>query len=170
MAKKIAFIGTHGSGKTTLAHELVVKLKKKSKNVEFLPEIVRDCPFPVNEGATKKAQLWVLFMQIIKEFEKEEKADFLICDRSILDPYVYYVRKFGRLKFIEPLVINHLKTYDLLIKVPIRENFLINDNFRSIDKKFQKEIDELIDKFLKGMKIKYVEYKEGINLEEFVKC
>jgi len=170
MVKKIAFIGTHGTGKTTLAHELVVKLKKKGKHVEFLPEIVRECPFPVNEKATKKAQLWILFTQIIREFEKEEKADFLVCDRSILDPYVYYVRKFGRLKFIEHLVKKHLKTYNLLIKVPMRENFLINDNFRSVDKKFQKEIDELTDRFLKNMKIKYIEYKEGMDLMKLIKC
>ena len=43
---KIALIGTHGTGKTTLAHELVVTLKKQRKAAEFLAEVVRKNPFP----------------------------------------------------------------------------------------------------------------------------
>ena len=32
---KIAFIGTHGTAKTTTAHDLVTRLKKKSLNLEI---------------------------------------------------------------------------------------------------------------------------------------
>lgn len=158
MAEKIAFIGTHGTGKTTLAHELVLYFKKQGKDVEFLGEIARECPFPINEGTTKKAQIWIILNQIVKELEKEEKCEILICDRSVLDGYGYYVNKFGRSKFLEPLIKKHCETYSKLIKVPIRENFLKKDKVRSINKKFQIEIDTAIDKLLKRLGIKYVNY------------
>ena len=66
---KIALIGTHGTGKTTIAHELVAKLKKQKINADFLGELARHCPFPINEGTTKKSQLWIILNQILKEFE-----------------------------------------------------------------------------------------------------
>ncbi|MFH1607709.1 MAG: AAA family ATPase [archaeon] len=101
---KIAFIGTHGTGKTTLAHELTSKLKKKGSDVDFLGEIVRKCPFPINENTTKKSQIWIILNQIIKEMETEERCKVLVSDRSVLDGYCYYVNQFGEAKFLEALI------------------------------------------------------------------
>lgn len=162
---KIAFIGTHGTGKTTLTHELVANMKKNHLDADFLGEIVRKCPFPINEDTTKKSQIWIILKQILEEMEAEEKSDILVCDRSVLDPYIYYVNKFGRNKVIEALVLQHLKTYKYLIKVPIRTGFLKADKIRSVDENFQKKIDSLMNKFLKSFNIKYLElnrvYKGG---------
>lgn len=170
MTLKIAFIGTHGTGKTTLAHELVTSMKKNHLDADFLGEIARKCPFPINENTTKKSQLWIILKQILEEIEAEEKTEILVCDRSVLDPYIYYVNKFGRNKAIEGLVLQHLKTYGYLVKVPIREGFLKADKIRSIDENFQKKIDSLIDKFLKSFKIKYLNlervYKGGFNFKD----
>ena len=164
---KITFTGTHGTGKTTLAHKLVYNLKKENVDVGLLQEIARESPFPINQQVTKKAQIWIILNQIIKEIELEEKNDVLICDRSILDGYCYYIYKFGRSKILEPLIIEHLKTYKYIIKVPIREGFLVKDKVRSIDPKFQKDIDTILNKMLKTFKIRYIDYK---NLEEdFIK-
>ncbi|MFW6282422.1 MAG: hypothetical protein ACOC1P_00005, partial [Minisyncoccales bacterium] len=69
---KIAFLGTHGTGKTTLAHDLVTKLKKQGIDAGFLSEIARKCPFPLNEERTKKSQIWIILNQIIAEIEAEE--------------------------------------------------------------------------------------------------
>lgn len=154
---KIAFIGTHGTGKTTLAHELVSKLKKQGIDAGFLSEVARSCPFPINEGRTKKAQIWIILNQIIKEMEVEEHCETLVSDRSVLDGYCYYVSKFKRSKLLEPLIKEHLKTYSYLIRVPIRKEFLKKDKIRSTDKKFQKEIDEQFDKLLKEFKIDYID-------------
>lgn len=163
---KIALIGTHGTGKTTLAHEIVSNMKKSSLDADFLGEIVRKCPFPINEKATKKSQIWIILKQILEEMEAEEKTDILVCDRSVLDGYIYYIDKFGRNKVLESLVLQHLKTYDFLVKVPIREGFLKPDKIRSIDKNFQKRIDTQLDKFLKSLKIQYIDY---INIQETIK-
>ena len=69
---KIALIGTHGTGKTTIVHEIVSKLKKRGFDVDFLGEIARQCPFPINEKTTKKSQIWMILKQITSEMEIEE--------------------------------------------------------------------------------------------------
>jgi len=152
---KIAFIGTHGTGKTTLAHELVSKLKKQGIDAGFLGEVARSCPFPLNENTTKKSQIWIILSQIIKEIEAEEKCETLVSDRSVLDGYCYYVNKFGRTKILEPLVREHLKTYSYLIRIPIRKEFLKKDKVRSTDLKFQSNVDKQFDILLKEFRIKY---------------
>ena len=146
---KIAFLGTHGTGKTTLAHELVAKFKKQGIDAGFLNEVARRCPFPLNEEATKKSQVWIILSQIIAEMEAEEGCEALVCDRSVLDGYCYYVNKFGRSPVLEALVREHLKTYSRLIRVPIREGLLQKDKVRSTNLKFQKDVDDQFNKFTK---------------------
>lgn len=163
---KIAFIGTHGTGKTTLAHELVYKLRKSGIDANFLGEIARDCPFPLNENTTKKSQVWIILNQIIRELEEEEKAEILVCDRSALDPYIYYVNKFGENKALESLVKEHMKTYSHIIKVPIREGLLKKDKLRSTNQEFQKQIDRLTSKMLKTLNIQHIDGASLINKGE----
>jgi Cdc6-like AAA superfamily ATPase len=49
---KLALIGTHGVGKTTLAHEICSLLKKADHNVDLVTEVARRSPFPINEATT----------------------------------------------------------------------------------------------------------------------
>jgi len=157
---KIAFLGTHGTGKTTLAHDLVTRLKKRGIDAGILSEVARQCPFPINEDTTKKSQLWIILSQIIKELEAEEKYSVVICDRSVLDGYCYYVNKFGRAKFLEPLILKHLKTYSHLIRVPIRKGLLKKDKIRSTNDDFQKKVDIQFNNLLKKFRIKHSVFNE----------
>jgi adenylate kinase family enzyme len=155
-AMKVAFLGTHGTGKTTLAHELVVKLKKQGVDAGLLEEVARKCPFTINEDATRKAQIWIILAQIITEMEAEDGYGTLVCDRSVLDGYCYYANKFGRFKAIEPLIAEHLKTYDKLIRVPIRKGLLKKDKVRSTNEDFQRDVDKQFDSMVElfGLKDK----------------
>lgn len=156
--KKVAFIGTHGTGKTTLVFDLASSLKKVGFNVDVLTEVVRDSPFPINKQTTRESQKWILFTQYIKEIEKEEKCDYLICDRSLIDNYAYYVNKFGRDEKLEPFILDHMKTYFHLFKVPINKKYLISDGKRSIEEAFQKQIDEVVDNLLVTFQIPFQNY------------
>ena len=75
---KIAFIGTHGVGKTTLCYELAASLKKRDLSVELVREVARECPLPINRDTTLKAQSWILHTQIARELEAEAKLNPLI--------------------------------------------------------------------------------------------
>jgi len=145
---KIALVGTHGVSKTTLAYELAGILKRRGKTVELLTEIARECPFPLNELATRDAYQWIIARQIQLEIEKKHRADILVCDRAVLDNFAYYVRRYGRdsleAEALSAYCYTWMNTYDLLVRLPITEG-LSADGFRSTDSTFQLEIDVLCD-------------------------
>lgn len=152
---KIALIGAHGTGKTTMAHELVAELKKRGGNVEFLGEIARMCPLEINENTTRKSQEWIIYSQYVKEIEMEQKCETLVCDRSIFDGYAYYHYKFGGNKIIEDFVKEKIKGYDFLFKIPISNVRLKRDGKRSVNPKFQREIGLEFDSLLEIFSIEH---------------
>ena len=145
---KIALVGTHGVNKTTIAYELAGLLKRRGKTVELLTEIARECPFPLNENASREAYHWVIARQVQLELEKSPRADILVCDRAVLDNFAYYVRRFGnagqQAEALDSYCRAWMETYDLLVRLPITQQ-LAPDGFRSTDLDFQREIDALCD-------------------------
>src|SRR5262249_2539829 len=133
---KVAFIGTHGVGKTTLCFELAALLKKRDKVVEMVREAARFCPLPINRDTTVAAQSWILHTEIAEELAAENKAEIVICDRSVLDNYCYLLQT-GKHAMLEPLVRWWTESYGLLIKVPIVGSLQF-DGLRAVDIAFQK--------------------------------
>ncbi len=89
--KKIAITGTHGVGKTTLAHQICVALKEKNFNVTVVEEKARSCPFPINEKATTDTEIWMVHTQIRAELQaKAQKYEVAVIDRCSLDAIVYW--------------------------------------------------------------------------------
>lgn len=150
---KVALVGTHGVNKTTLAYELAGALKRKGKTVELLTEIARECPFPLNEQATREAYLWIIARQVQLELEKAARADVLVCDRSVLDNFAYYVRRYGskgeQAEALGSYCRSWMKTYDLLVRLPIAQA-LAADGFRSTNEEFQREIDLICDELFES--------------------
>jgi hypothetical protein len=143
---KVALVGTHGVNKTTIAYELAGVLKRKGRTVELLTEIARECPFALNEQATREAYQWIISRQVQLELEKSPRADVLVCDRSVLDNFAYYVRRYGN-KCVDAEALaaycrSWMRTYDLLVRLPITQA-LAPDGFRSTDAEFQRDIDLL---------------------------
>jgi thymidylate kinase len=145
---KLALIGTHGVGKTTLAYEVCSLLKKSHHNVELVAEVARQSPFPVNAETTLEGQLWILHSQIAAELEAAPRAPVVITDRAVLDNYCYLVNKFGRQPRLEAWLAWWMATYSLLIGVLIVEEGIPRDGFRSEDRAFQLRIHELLIELL----------------------
>jgi nicotinamide riboside kinase len=147
---KIAFIGTHGVGKTTLCYELAASLKKRDLGVELVREVARECPLPINRDTTLKAQSWILHTQIARELEAESKAEVVVCDRSVLDNYCYLKRALSGEAIapeLELLLRGWTGSYDFLIRVPIVGDPRF-DGVRDTDLAFQHGIDALIGETL----------------------
>ncbi len=143
---KIAFIGTHGVGKTTLCYELAASLKKRDLGVELVREVARECPLPINRDTTLKAQAWILHTQIARELEAEAKAEVVVCDRAVLDNFCYLKRAAAgeaTARELEGLVRGWTRSYDVLVRVPIVGDPRF-DGVRDTDLAFQHGIDELI--------------------------
>jgi hypothetical protein len=147
---KLALIGTHGVGKTTLAYEICSLLKKASHNVELVTEVARQSPFPVNAATTLEGQLWILHAQITAELDAGRHAPHVICDRAVLDNYCYLVNKFGRQPQLEAWLAWWMDTYSFLVGVPLVESAIPSDGFRSEDRAFQLRIHELLSELLRS--------------------
>ena len=144
---KIAFIGTHGVGKTTLCHDLVATVKRRGINADMVREVARLSPLPINQRTSLDAQTWILVTQVAEESRAASQHGLVICDRSALDNYAYLARAFGRQPAIEAFVDHWMSTYDLLFKVPVT-GIALPDGVRDVDETFVRDIDALVDAFL----------------------
>lgn len=149
---KIAFIGTHGTGKTTLCYNLVGELKKQNINADMVKEVARLSPLPVNRQTSIEAQTWILMTQVAEEIASASRHDVVVCDRSVLDNYAYLAFAFGRQKAIERFVDFWMKSYDVLFKVPVVDA-PSEDGFRDTDQFFIRSIDQLVDALLLEKKV-----------------
>jgi hypothetical protein len=144
---KVAFIGTHGVGKTTLCFDLASRLKRLDLGVDIVKEVARSCPLPINRDTTLDAQAWILHAQIAAEIEAATRYEAVICDRSVLDNYAYMVARIGRRPEYEALVRHWVETYDGLFKVPVLQAPSF-DGTRDLDATFQLQIDSVIEEIL----------------------
>jgi thymidylate kinase len=162
---KIGLISTHGTGKTTLAYTICGELKKQGVKIKPIAEmatIALERGFPINKGTTLEAQAWIFHTQASLELEaKMHNYEVCVCDRTVLDNYIYMINSLGdQEKYLE-MILNHYKLhpYNKLYLVPIinDEIPLLFDGVRDTDVNFQKKIDTKIRQFLKEKRIEYTE-------------
>lgn len=149
---KIAFIGSHGVGKTTLCFDLASRLKRLDLAVDIVKEVARGCPLPINRETTMEAQAWILHSQIAQEIAAVSREQVVICDRSVLDNYAYLVHRAGRRPAYDALVAEWVRTYDVLCKVPIVTPPTF-DGYRDTSVGFQGEVDRIIDQLLDDFEV-----------------
>ena len=157
---KIAFIGTHGVGKTTLCFDLGAVLKKRGLHVDMVKEVARLSPLPINRKTSLEAQTWILTTQIAEEIRSAAHHEVVVCDRSVLDNYAYMVFAAGRQKWVEPLVDRWMKSYDLLFKVPFAAGAQA-DGVRDTDEFFMRQIDRLVDELIEERQLPCTRLPEG---------
>jgi hypothetical protein len=150
---KIAFIGTHGVGKTTLCFDLASRLKRLDLGVDIVKEVARRCPLPINQDTTLEAQAWILHTQIADEIAALQAYDAVICDRSVLDNYAYLVARVGRQPAYDALVRSWIGSYDGLFKVPVLQAPSF-DGTRDVSQTFQMEIDAVLDTLIDAFHVK----------------
>jgi nicotinamide riboside kinase len=149
---KVAFVGTHGVGKTTLCFDLAAQLKRLDLGVELVKEVARRCPLPINENTTPDAQAWILHTQIAEELEAHATYEVVICDRSVLDNYAYLVARAGRQGDLDPLVAKWIRSYDALFRVPVI-SLPSYDGTRAVSPTFQLEIDAVIAQLIDAFEV-----------------
>ncbi len=166
--KKITYkgwiTGGPGVGKTALLHGLVGELKWRDKTVEWIDEVIRECPFPIDKEAGFKTQMWVTEHQHYHELQKlKHMPQFLLCDRSMLDQAVYSTMLFQNSKMSESeykvvmkVVTDWMNTYDFGILVGPSDKEITSDGFRATDKKFQLEMHNFFVEILNSLNADYI--------------
>jgi nicotinamide riboside kinase len=137
---KIALIGSHGVGKTTLCFGLAARLKARHLSLEMVHEVARRCPLPINEETSREAQAWILHTQIAEELVAQSRYPLVLCDRAVIDNYTYLHTAHGSVPILDRLVDDWLDTYDELFLVPIVDAPQA-DGLRAVDPGFQAAIE-----------------------------
>lgn len=155
---KIAIIGTHSVGKTTLIEAL--KKEKEFENFMFLPETtiaVREDGFDVKEEAYNLIQLRIVQEDISRAcWLRNTMNTNVITDRCILDTYIYTQYFYHQKKQVDTWVFEFIRNlkdefigdYDLLIYVE-SEIDLELDGVRSENNEFRNEIDMMFKRKIK---------------------
>lgn len=167
---KIAIIGAHSTGKTTLVQKLKERLENLGKKVMILREYARSCPFPINEGSSIEAQKWIMHNQIAKENEVNHDGQFLITDRATVDNFAYLHRVADEdtSREYEEIAFSHGKTYDFIFKTYKLDVKAVEDGIRTTDDEFRNLIDNLINHFLEKNQVEFIPLQPTIDYDVHV--
>jgi thymidylate kinase len=148
---KIAVIGSHGAGKSTLCYQLASYYKSIGKNVDLVQERIRFSPFPYNENMKEETALWAYHAQVARELESQAKGfDTIICDRTAFDCLIY-ARYWNiatpMLDATKKMGLEWMKSYNTIFFV-YPDLPLQVDSKRSSDLKFQEGIHAIFLKFI----------------------
>jgi len=154
---KIAIIGTHGTGKTTLAYVIATAAKQKGVNVKLVQEVARTSPFPLNEDFDIDCAHWIITSQIKRELSaKAEKSEMIICDRSSIDPICYLKavdKPTPKYEALEDFADEWMKTYDKIIFVYPTGEKLDFDGVRCMDDEYQLEVHDNFLEYIERSKM-----------------
>lgn len=160
---KIAIVGSHYVGKTILSKRLYDNYSQKGFNIGVLREVVRDCPYPVNEIATIRSQNWILAEQKKREIESLQTHDILLTDRGLIDNFAYWFSIAAKnnihkdtISKAELEVFEYSKSYDAILFIqPFQIDEIKSDNFRSVNLKWRKEMHGRVSEILKRFRESY---------------
>ncbi|MBW1702817.1 MAG: AAA family ATPase [Deltaproteobacteria bacterium] len=163
----IGLIGTHGTGKTTYANHIYRKLTGlfPDNTIALVSGIARQCPLPVNRQTSEAAQLWIFHHHIQREIEAkdEAEAEYIICDRTVLDNLAY-AEAAGLSDVVDacfPMALWWLEKYTELVWFSPVPGRLTEDGFRDTNPVFQLEIHNILADWIQSFDIFVMEVNQG---------
>jgi len=145
---KIIFSGVQSTGKSSVIKEL--KKQKLFTNFVFCDEVIRNLAkqgILINDNADDKSQILIMEKHLVNLI----LYDNVICDRNVLDGFVYTRHLFINNKIDWETYIYCYKIFEKMIKKSdiifyIRPEFdLVDDGYRSTNLIYRDEILELFE-------------------------
>jgi nicotinamide riboside kinase len=162
---RVALMGAHGTGKTTLSGALVERLNRLGIKAVSLPEAPRlicdragDPTFFRRGSNTPLRQDLILLVHLLQELNSLLcDVGVVISDRSLLDHWAYTLALFdqelideGLSRIYDSFIADHCRNYDLIFFLPI-EFEVVDDGTREGDRDFQSGIQrnmlDLVQKY-----------------------
>ncbi|NIM14910.1 MAG: AAA family ATPase [Candidatus Aminicenantes bacterium] len=177
---KISFSGFSGSGKTSLMTEVKKILSLKSR-VETIEELKGKNPFDSDKKSCFVSQFFFVSTQINEENRKAlAPLDYLLCDQSVLDQWIYWNRYLAdkemtsqleeKNNLLKALYQFWIKTYDLIFLIRMDLNELekrdIANEIRITDVEHIKKIEELYKKSIQEDNLKVIEIWNNNTIDE----
>jgi len=154
MSVIINLFGGPGVGKSTIAAELFVALRKERISCEYITEYAKDKTW---EGSTNvlNNQLYVFGKQHHKMFIVNDKVDVLVCDSPLILSPIYGGYSFQD-TFYKLVIEEHNKFTN--INIIINRSTIYDVNGRAQSEEDAILVDKNIIKHLEHFNIEYIEY------------
>jgi hypothetical protein len=205
---KIAIVGAHGVGKSTICKKVYKKLYiDNNKEIIIIPEQFREIVKDVSNLSkdikggdnlslpfkqTEKITLATYAKQLYLENLYTAMGSNILCDRSVLDTFVYYDYFSGRVNFKDSslcrdyigsilkyhkhsnyydygIATKYIKTYSKIYLIEPSDREIENDDFRMTDKEEQLEIHKLFLEYFKDKDFKNVVIVDQEKQDDIVK-
>ncbi|MFT9092451.1 MAG: ATP-binding protein [Gluconacetobacter sp.] len=154
---KILVTGAYSTGKSSLVDAITRSLRAADHSVTILPDVARDCPFPLNLDQTERATLWLLTTQIAREIEASYKTtEIIICDRGVPDILAHFTELATRgtvdlIPRMMPFLNAWIKLYDLILLSRLNPDIPIEaDGLRCMDPDYRSYLDRNAARGLEG--------------------
>lgn len=177
---KISFSGYAGSGKTSLMNEVKKILSLKSK-VETVDQLNGRNPFDSDKKSSFASQFFYMSSQINEENVRSMvPLDFLLCDQSVLDQWLYWRAQFmekeitPRLEEKDQLLRNMfrfwIKTYDLTFIIRTDLNEYEKREFKNLLRKpdldYIRKSDEILKSIIEEENLNVIETWNNNSIDE----
>jgi nicotinamide riboside kinase len=149
---KIAIVGSHGVGKTTLSSKL-----SKILNLPLIPDVAVEAyrkGFTISENTPPEIQFWMFAKHL--EYERGLGENW-IADKCLIDYSVYADVLFTdtRVTGLLAEMTSRNAYYDFVFYLPI-EFPIEDDGVRSLDVNFQKNVDDRYKQVLDQWNVSYI--------------
>lgn len=155
---KIGFSGFSASGKTSSAHELVAKIKKRSNTCSLISGAARSSWKLASGDTSLDVHLEVIGRQLVQETSVSNNTEYTICDRTMLDYLAYgECRGLGEIEHrdlflsMKDFCRHFMRTYDVIFVVEGSFGNRDLDNARLVndvlEQDFMQSLNRLIDEF-----------------------
>ena len=201
---RICLVGAHGTGKSTICTRVLLTLMQNAVNKEIINPVFAINTF--QELQQKINELYNIqlipeqFREVVKDIYKFEKqteditlatygkqlylenlytaqGKNILCDRSVLDTFVYYDYFNPDKRLIEkslwfdrllPSVHDYIDSYSKIYLIEPSNRLIEDDGFRLTDKKQQLEVHKLFLECFKNLDNVEIINQEDAHKEEFI--
>ena len=161
---KIALVGAHGSGKSTILSGVYSDLKKQNIRVNLAHEVARQSLFLAAKEISPKMQMDLFGMQVSCEMTTGRNCDLLLCDRSVFDILMYTELFFPDdataslfATAMRDFCKSYKNTYDLVFKTnKLYAPDTVSDEIRPPETLMQVKADEALASLLDEFEVKYI--------------
>ncbi|MFI8815682.1 MULTISPECIES: AAA family ATPase [unclassified Streptomyces] len=167
MVTRIAFTGTHSTGKTTLIRRIEMELRATGLKVTRTPASfaakAAELGFPKLQKQTPQCTEWIISASAAAVAEATLNAEVVLIDRSAVDPLAYYLAALERtgqdpdqatVGRLARLVQAHASTYDLLIATVLDPAIPLGDH-RDRDLDYRKAVDRSVHSLLNTLYLRH---------------